>query len=144
MSVKSVQALVEMCENQLGFDYDLENGIPIYKQRRIEVGKIKRKMKENPKLFTLENLELALEYSWRKRLAIKSPMGLFWRIEAALEDAVEKDNRTDVQMSVDDAVAWELGHQDDETETWVGRLLRAQGHGAQEALEIWKKAGRGG
>lgn len=143
MPVRTATQLVELCENQLGFTFDLENGVPLYKQRQREVGKIKRKMKENPKLYTLENLELAVQYSWKKRLAIKTPMALFYRVEAALKDAVEVEHLTDAQTSVREAVDWELAHPDDMSETWIGRLLRAQGRGAIETYQLWKKAGRG-
>lgn len=144
MAVRTATQLVELCENQLGFTFDLENGVPIYKQRQREVAKIKRKMKENPKLYTLANLELAVEYSWRKRLAIKSPLALFHRVEWALREAAENENPTDAQAAVQQAVNWELTQSDDMAEVWIGRLMRAQGRGALDTYKLWKEAGRGG
>ena len=143
MTVTTITQLVELIENRLGFTFNLEDGEPLWKQKQREVGKIKRMMKTNPKLYTLANAELAVEYSWRNRLPIKHPVTVMYRIERALEEAATPERTTPVLTSVREAVNWELAHESSASEEWIGRLLRASGDGALAALQDWKAAGRG-
>lgn len=142
MTVKTATDIVVLCENTLGWTPDHMKYGSLWKARSIEAGKINKKLKADPKV-TLADLELAVEYCWRKREPVTSPAALFWRVEDAKAAANAVATPTDLSADVEAAMAWELSDVRAEQEYWVGRLTRAHGSYRTEVLAEWKAAGRG-
>lgn len=142
--MNTVKDIVVGCENYLGWtpDYSRFTDEP-WRVHVIEVGKLKRAMARNPAKFTLANLALALEYSRRKRMTVRSPIGLLGRVDEALKRAVETEADTDIDTAIRVAVAWEYSQDDPESARWSMRLLRSQGAGRRDVLNEWKETGRG-
>lgn len=130
--------IVILCENTLGWVPNPAK--PLWQARSIEAGKIKRKLRTST--VTLEDLALTVEYCWKKREPITSPMGLFHRVEAAREMANPVTVLTDISTAVQAAISWELGQVEPDTE-WLGRLVRCHGEGREVVLNGWREAGRG-
>lgn len=132
------------CENFLGWTPPARPGVPAWKARTTEVYKLKNAMATKPaSIATIENLALALEYSRRKRLPIKSPITLLYRIPDALELANIDKPVSDLQAEIAAAIGWEKGCDDEGSLRWIHRLVRASGPGRGEVLQEWKAAGRG-
>lgn len=141
--MKTLTDLVIACENYLGFQPKYPPSVPRWRVLSLEVAKLKKAMAENPRLYTFQNLQLALEYSRRKRLPIHSPKGLLYRIEDALELANVDKPISDLQAEITAAIGWEKDRDDDGSMRWIHRLVRAAGPGRIEVLDEWKAAGRG-
>lgn len=142
MPVKTATDLVVMVENTLGWLPDHMRYGSVWKARSIEAGKINKKLKANPQV-TLADLELALEYCWRKREPVASPVALFWRVDDAKAMANEPSTISVLSATVETAVEWEMSHDMPEKELWVGRLTRAHGSARDDVLRDWREAGRG-
>lgn len=143
MNVKNATEFIIKCENLLGWCPPDDK--PLWKARAIEAGKLNKKIKTDPKLYTWHNLELALSMSVAEREPITSPVALCWRVERALRKAEETASYTDPEFECQRAVEWELGQESsDERIYWVGRFTRVHGGTARrELLNEWKAAGRG-
>ena len=144
--IKNATALVVLCENLFGVGTDaVEKGIPSYKYRSIEAGKINKAMAKDPSRVTLANLELAANYCFEKRLTIKSPYGLIHKIDEALQHAVAPELESDLSVLTQRALMWEAGHSatDQVSQEWISRLTRAHGDARADVLKEWKEAGRG-
>lgn len=133
--------LVLGCENRLGWT-PTTRGRPFHVARGIEVGKLKKAMAQDPTHCTIENLALALEWSWRHRKQVSSPVGLIYRIDAALERAPEVDCTTDLGAAVQRAVDHELALDRPDALEWIYRLTRSFGTFRADVLTEWKEAGR--
>ncbi len=129
--------IVIACENRLGY---LHHG-PLTERRRIEAGKINKKLKTDPSV-TLADFELAIEYCWKKRESVTSPVALYWRIKDAKNLANDVVEVSDLTEEIERAIAWEMWCEPIDHE-WVGKLTRAQGDGRADVLAEWKAAGRG-
>lgn len=135
-------AIVMDCENYLGLS-PAHPAIPRKTFRRAEVDRLKAAMAEKPSLHTIDNLRLALAYSRRKRLSLKSAVGLIYRIPAALELANVDKPVSDLAAQVAAAIRWEKDRNDDVSLRWIHQLARASGPGLADVLEDWKAASRG-
>lgn len=144
MTLKNATAVVILCENLFGCGTtEAANGIPVYKTRAVEAGKLNAAMKRDPKKVTLANLELAANYCFEKRIPIKTPYGLVYKIEEALKLTEEPELTSDLAEAVQRALRWEADRQDEHTTPWIERLSRAHGDARQAVLAEWKAAGRG-
>lgn len=143
MAVKNATELIILCENLLGWDPPDDK--PLWKSRAIEAGKLNKKIKTDPKLYSWHNLELALNMSFEEREPITSPVALCWRVERALRKAEETQQYTDPELETQKALDWEMGRSPSEERTyWVGRFTRVHGGVARrDLLNEWKEAGRG-
>lgn len=144
MTLKNATAVVVLCENLFGCGTtEAANGIPVYKTRAMEAGKLNAAMKRDPKKVTLVNLELAANYCFEKRIPIKTPYGLVYKIEEALKLIESPELTSDLGESVQRALAWEADTQDSESTLWIQRLTRAHGDARQQVLDDWREASRG-
>jgi hypothetical protein len=141
----TLMAIVEACENQLGWQPPYRPDVPPYRTRSLEVHKLRQAM-TNPRfahMATLRNLALALEFSRRRQLPVQSPVTLLYRIPDALVYADTTPAATPVAQQVTVAIRWEQGIDDTHSLRWIHRLTRATGPGQVEVLTEWKAAGRG-
>lgn len=143
--IKNATALVILCENLFGTGTEaVEKGIPTFKARAVEAGKIKAAMRKDPKRVTLANLELAANYCFEKRLQIKTPYGLIHKIDEALQYATAPELESDLSVLTQRALMAEAGRSaaDQVSQEWIGRLTRAHGDARADVLREWKEAGR--
>lgn len=127
---------VRHCENTLGIPLDLTSGKPVWKLRQIEAGKLKRKRESNPKLYTIDNLMLTVEWLRQRRQEVKSAASVCWRVEDALKTAAEPEpERDDFEARYAAAIAAEQVAGDT---AWLGRLTRARGNARSEVLREWE------
>lgn len=143
MALKNLTELIQLCENRLGWAVDYSMGVPAYKQRNLEIFKIKQLMKRNSRI-TLDNLELAVEYSWQKRIPIKSPVGLCYRIDDALRWAYTPKVETDLEERRKQAIKDALASGRIDANEWIQRFQRAYGEGVEFLLKEWEDARRVG
>lgn len=138
-------AIVEACENQLGWAPPYRDGVPHFQTRALEVHKLKKAMAkpEFSELATARNLALALEFSRRRQLPITSPVGLLYRIADALAYADDTPQASPIAVQIAAAVLWEQERDDDDSLRWIHKLVRAVGPGQFDVLTDWKDAGRG-
>lgn len=140
--MKTLTDIVIGCENFLGYIPPRKPGSPVWKARATEVVKLKKAMEGVPNA-TIENLALALEYSRRKRMGIKSPITLIFRIPDALELVYREKPMTDIATEIAAAIGWEKERNDELSLRWIHQLTRAAGPGRTEALSEWREASRG-
>lgn len=128
-------------ENTLGWDAVLSQKVPLFKARNVEAGILTKKMATNPRLYTWDNLALAVEYLRRQRKPVKSPTAVLWHVETAIKAANQPAKVTTVQAEIDEALAWEYNHALPDHVEWIGRLVRAGfGPGQRDVLVEWKAA----
>lgn len=109
---------------------------PWWKARGVEIGKIKRSRFKRK--VTIATLALTADYCFRHHITVRNITGLYHYIfDAEAEQRVL--TRTAESNALDDliaeAVAYERSTGDD---TWLDRLLRAQGPARSEVLKEWK------
>ena len=138
--IRTATEIVLLCENRLGYVTDVGH-IGLRRARMIEAGKIKRKLTKHPGV-TFDDLALAVEYAWRKRIALRSPLGLFRMLEDAAEMANETPQPSVTSTSVQEALDWEMAQFELDSE-WIGKLTRAHGPYRVDVLAQWTEAGRG-
>lgn len=136
---RKATAFIIFVENTLGWIPPVTEKTPLWKARAVEAGKLNKKIKTNPRLYTWENLALAVEYCRRKKQEVRSPTALCWTVERALREAYQPADSTPVQAQVDAAIAWEQTNQLDDADTWIGRLTRAGGDGRKDVLNEWRQ-----
>lgn len=138
-------AIVQACENQLGWAPPYREGIPHFQTRAIEVHKLKKAMQkpEFAQVANARNLALALEFSRRRQLPITSPVGLLYRIADALAYADTTPEVAPIAARIAAAITWEKGRDDEDSLRWIHRLVRAAGPGQVDILTEWTEAGRG-
>lgn len=137
MTVKNATELVVHIENTLGWTPDTDR-MPLWKARAVEAGKLNAAIRKNPKLLTWVNLELAVEYLRRKRQPVKSPVGVTYFVEKALDKAHQEASRPLGEL-VDEALRAEYSRNDDLTNLWVTRLIRAEGNARAEVYAEWQQ-----
>lgn len=141
----TLMAIVEACENQLGWQPPYQPDVPPFRTMAIEVHKLKKAM-ESPRFRVVanaRNLALALEFSRRRHLPIQSPITLLHRIPDALAYADSTPVASPTAIQVTTAIRWEQSTDDIDSLRWIHRLTRAAGPGQVEVLTEWKAAGRG-
>lgn len=141
MSATKPMDIVIACENKLGWQPNTKQ--PLFKARAVEAMKLKRAMEKDPVTYTIANLELAVEWSWRHRKPVTSPAALIHRVEAALERSAAPVETTELGERVQAAVDRELALDRPESTEWIARLTRAFGVFREDVLTEWKEAGRG-
>jgi hypothetical protein len=138
MSFRTMTEVVEACENTLGWLPPASNK-PRWRLVAAEVGKLVAAQRKQPDLVTFKNLEIALDYSRRKKMPVKSPVGLVYRIEEALE-FVDTREITPIQQQIDSALEWEAKHDLPDSSTWRSRLIRSSGTARDTTLADWREA----
>lgn len=133
--------IVVQCENMLG--WTPSDKVPLYKARALEARKLNAQMEKDPEKVTFDNLELAIEWSRKKRLPVKAPVALIYRIDKALEDVAVIEQHEDIARLIDDAVTKELTDKAFGYDAWVEKLYRARGAGRHTIYARWREA-RGG
>jgi len=133
-----------MIENRLGWDpYEVARtkGEPVFKVRAMEAGKFNAAMKRKPKLITLANLALAVDYAVRHDEEITSPYGVVYLVQKALDEQTGDAPRTgvdsDFELEFDEAVALEQELGDERSPYWLGRFARVVGPARKEVLVEW-------
>ena len=139
MAARTATDIVVLCENVLGWLPD--DNVPIWKARAVHAGRLKKAMVKHN--VTLAQLELAVQYCWKKREPIKTPAGLVFKVARALELANEPVAVVDIEVAVAEAIQWERDNEDHFTLGWIRRLTRAVGDYRNDVLKDWKEAGRG-
>lgn len=154
MGVKTATELIILCENLFGHDFvgavddasltPTARKVPLWKARAAEAGKINRAMKKDPKVVTLANLETAANYCFEKRIEVKSPYGLVYKIEEATAKVADVELTSDLGDLVQRALAWEADQPaTDSRDEWISRLTRAHGESRAAVLKEWAEDGRG-
>lgn len=141
----TLMAIVEACENQLGWQPPYQSHIPPHRTRALEVHKLKKAM-TNPRfeqIATAHNLALALEFSRRRHLSVQSPVTLLYRIPDALAYADTTPAATPIAALITAAIRWEQDVDDVDSLRWIHKLTRATGPGQVDILTDWTAAGRG-
>ena len=122
MTVKNSKEFVQLVSNRLGWLPEE----PYSTKMGIEAKKVTNKMTLDPVLYTLSNLELAVEYCWEKRIP-ETPLGVFKYIKPALKAAVETTGETA-----------RIGDVDEWPEAWKTRYVRALPEKRNEVVvEYW-------
>lgn len=132
---------VTAVENTLGWappEGEVTEAKPLWKHRTIMAGRVNKAVAKDPNLYTWENLELAIEYCRRKKIEVKSPIGVLYKVKAAL-DLANTTAVGDVSQQVQAAIDWELSNQRDGYHDWVGRLVRADGSARRDVVERWRR-----
>lgn len=134
MKLTNAMQLVAHVENTLGW---LPTGKgTVWSQRALEAAKIKRKMGENPTLYSYGNIALAVEYLRRKRQPVASPVAALFYVEAALEHHHAAPVRP-LGAQIDEAIRDELARPDAVSSSWVSRLTRVVGTARQQMYDEW-------
>lgn len=123
-------------ENTLGWVPTGNENDPPYKRYMAEAGKLNRKIKTNPELYTFENLVLTVTWL-RRRRHVSTPTGVCWFVKDALKEAPEPDAlNTNVTRRIFEAIteAMVAGEPD-----WVERLARASGSARDDVLGEWNE-----
>lgn len=128
------------CENQLGWSGPY--GMPIWQARKVEVGRLKQAMKNQPQVST-QDLRLAMAWCRRRQEPITSTLTLFTKIDDAKSHQVLAERPSDVAQAHRAAIRWEQEHRDGDSEAWIRRLVRCIGPMRAELLTTWEQAGRG-
>ncbi len=137
VEIRTPTDVVTLVENQLGCE--LPTTAPGWKIRGIEAGKLKRQMAKDDRC-TIHNLVLAVEYCRRRALTPRTPAGICFYVEKALERASTTDEH-DLDREIREAVTVELGR--DDGSRWVSQLTRARGPARVEVYEQWRSARAG-
>lgn len=140
--VRTLTDLVKHIENTLGWCVPWDDPRPLWKVRSIEVGKMKRVIQKNPKLYTMENLLLAVEYLRRKRKPVKAPVGVIYAVEDALREAPATVTQSAPQERLEAVLGVIRGWPEGPARRrWERRLAIAQGGVLVEALDEFDRLG---
>lgn len=136
--VRTSTDLVKHIENTLGWCQPWDDLRPAWKVRSIEAGKINRAIKRNPKLYTMENLLLAVEYLRIRKQPVKSPIGVIYTVEKAIKEMPKPEKVTDLAAARERALErvrdrYPLNHP--ERGRWIRRLQNSKGQVFLDALE---------
>lgn len=137
--IRNATELVILISNTLGWAPPIDDPRPHYKTTSIEAGKLIKGIAKNPKLYTWDNLELAVAYMQRQRITPKSPSYVLHYVEKALAVAYQPDDRP-LSDKVQEAITYERAQQLPGWEEWVQRFSRAFGDYRQEIYDDWRKA----
>lgn len=139
MSVTWMQ-LVERCENSLGWlPEPYPEDQPEWRWRQVEAGKLKRAAAKQG--LAPDDLAWVIDWCRRRKETLRSPVGLVWLADKALNDRAELElAESDVDEQLREALADERSRPaTPEGATWQQRLLRVMGQpNAAEVLEEWR------
>lgn len=121
---------IDAVENTLGWSSTLAG--PRWKVRKIEAGRVAKRVATNPALYTWPNLMLALELCRRERLP-RAPLGVFAHVERALE--MRRVPEHDLEERIRAAISAERANGD--PDGWTTRFARAAGYYREEAYQQW-------
>lgn len=138
MTSKNWVDVVIATENNLGW---LPRG-NVHRARAREASKLSKAAESNVKV-TFANLDLAIAMLRKRKQPVKTPYGLVYHIDEALELAYIPPPVSDLSAQIRAALDAEHARDDEDSKEWIGRLVRSQGSGRQGALAAWKEAGRG-
>lgn len=130
----SATAFIKLVEERLG--WEAPPG-PAHLRYRAEVGKVNRRVAEDPFLYTWDNLHLAVALLAKEKKP-RTPLGVFAHVQRALDLAMDRE--TDVEAEIRKAVAYETELGD--PAGWVVRFARAVGGYRAEALQEWRESVR--
>lgn len=139
---RTATEFVVAVENTLGWAAEETPAKPLWKVRQVEAGKINRKRKEDPELYSWENLEIALLWCRHNRVSVKAPIGVLYKVEKALAERPREERARPVGELIDAAIAHEMSTQQFGWQEWVTQLQRAQSTYREDALREWHQAGR--
>jgi hypothetical protein len=138
--VRTLTDFVCHVENALGW---LPAGRrPIYLERSMEVAKLKRKIATRPKLYTLANLMVTVEWLRRRHMAVSSPAAICWHAERALAEAEVVEVPSDLDAPFNAALVTEMTCTRRHDVDWVARLTRSSGPARWETYQEWLEAHR--
>lgn len=138
--VRNGTELIERFENQMGWDpIEVANatGKPVWQVKALEVSKLNRWMKKNPR-YTLLELAITLRWCVEEGHLLKTPYGLTFHVREAMKAYEQPEVVTDLETAYAQAIATEEGRSDQERFLWLGRFARAVGPGRQELYDDWK------
>lgn len=120
----------KLVESRLGWLPPAGQG---WKRYSAMAGRVNRKIATNPALYTMENLQLAVELLAKERLP-RNPLGVFAHVPRAVAMSIEDE--ADVEQGIRVATAIEQGKGD--PDGWVTRFARAVGPYRLQALNEWR------
>lgn len=128
-------AFAEYVENRLGWAPTDTEAQPRWKTLMTEAGKLNRKVKQNPDLYTWDNLVLTVDWLTRKKVVVRTPLGVFFFVDEALKRAAAAEAIDDVSGQIFTALTEAMveGEHD-----WVDKLARARGKARQAVLQEWR------
>lgn len=132
--------LVERFENAMGWDpIEVSNatGKPVWQVKVLEVSKLNRWMKKNPRI-TLRELAITLDWCVKEGHVLKTPYGLTFHVKDAMKAYEQPEVVTDLETTYAQAISIEESRTDPERLVWLGRFARAVGPGRQELYDDWK------
>jgi hypothetical protein len=135
-----MQILIE-CENKLGWIPDVGRGRDIHQARAITHRVVSIALSK--RLYSVDDLALALAYCKRKRQPINHPLQLIPLIAEARTLAGPKARPIGLDIRQGEAIAWEQQRQDDDSSYWIGRIVNSLNAGLEDVLAEWTAAGRG-
>ena len=141
MTVKNATELLQLIENTLGWTPNVTETTPRWRAVANMAGRINKKVKTNPQLYTWENLELAVNFLWKARQAVYSPMLVFSVVEQAVAEKHHEPPRP-LGVQVEDALRLEYEIDDAQSHLWISRLSRAFGTYRADVLAEWRAARR--
>lgn len=115
---------------------DWDESIPYYKYRMNEIAKLKRVMAKRGT--TVQQLVLCARYCEQHRVPIKHMFKLFDYYQPARREQREQ-LVTALARAIEQAISQEREHPRDDSDYWIGRLVRAQGDARQEVLAEWRE-----
>jgi hypothetical protein len=139
MTVRNSVELVELISNQLGWAPPLGDTRPWHKVRTTEAAKLNRAIAKDPKSFTYDNLELAVEYMRGKKITPASTLAVCSFVKPALRESNQVEERPLGDL-IDAAIARENELQRPEWTYWCRRLANAVGPYRQQVLDEWREA----
>lgn len=140
MTVRNAKQLLLLIENQLGWAPANPQKQEYWRLMSTHAGRINKKVTENPQLYSWRNLELAVAFLKKRRIAVKSPMLVFYVVPSALELANESEQPRPLADLIDSAIEYEMRHELPGFEKWCERLVRAFGEARREVYAQWAKA----
>lgn len=141
MEYPEIRTATEFCllvENVLGWVPVHGDGTPQWKVYAAEAGKVNRKIKSNPKLYTWANCLLAVEWLRRRKQTPTSPAAVLWSVERALKDAAAPVSATEIDQLLETALRVEMSERRPGWDEWVSRLTRATGVAREAVYLDWK------
>ncbi len=134
--------LLKDLENTLGWD----PGRNPWKARAAQHHILSTQMRKRG--ISESDLRLAMAWCQRRKQQILTPAELFRYVEPAKDHAAGPTQTLpaameQLEMQMHEAIAAELNRDDEHSDRWLSRLVRASGPGRGAVLADWREAGRG-
>lgn len=126
-------AFCKLVEARLGWSPP-DPALPEWQRYQSEAAKVKRRIEDNPVLYSWRNLSLAVELLRRQRIE-RTPIGVFAYVPAAIDAARVEDD--DLELQISHAVAFEFSLGD--PDGWGARMTRARGAYRVEVYREWQQ-----